>query len=35
MEEEGLVKDTKRILKQLESIIIKRNQNVSDKLTNY
>lgn len=28
MKEEGIVKDTKRILNQIESIIIKRNQSV-------
>lgn len=28
MKEEGIVKDTKRISKQIESIVIKRNQSV-------
>lgn len=28
MKEEGIVKDTKKILKQIDSIVIKRNQSV-------
>lgn len=31
MEEEGLVKDTKRILNQLESVIVQRDQRVKSK----